>query len=279
MADPTEIPTEQVSPIGTPAAGSRSPGSSPNDASMADRASATFDTVVEKYKDVVTSFSGEALGILGDSLKTAADMAILGIADSIIKPLKDVLKSAEELGVQTIEVASVIEGISGLNAEAISSGKFGVDTVAEQMSKNAFKAVNDIADAEIQLANGTKVALAAFGDASDFLSSYSEAALRDPRLFRAATEGTTKEMLEMTRLAQRNLGLSAQQINKILQYELSETGKISGEFLMNYQKTAIATAQATGQPIEQVTKDLNAMLNSFNTFGMMTIDQMSALSR
>jgi len=278
MANPIDIPTAQPAPAGAPPAAGRGLGGSTGDGLVADRAAATFDQVAEKYKDVVTSFSDDALGILGYSLKTAADMAILGIADTIIKPLKEVLTSAEELGVQTIEIASVIEGISGLNAEAISSGKFGVDTVAEQMSRNAFKAVNDIADAEIQLANGTKVALAAFGDASDFLSSYSESALRDSRLFRAATEGTTKEMLEMTRLAQRNLGLSSQQINKILQYELSETGKISGEFLMNYQKTAIATAQATGQPIEQVTKDLNAMLNNFNTFGMMTIDQMSALS-
>lgn len=273
--DPPEfdLPTANPSPQGTPG----SPTAT-DDRGRVERAEATFDAVVSKYKDVIKSFSGSALDILGDSIESAADLAMLGIADSIVSPLKKVLEGVEELGVQTVEVASVIEGISGLTAEAITSGKFGVDTVAEQMSKNAFKAVNDIADAEIQLANGTKVALAAFGDASDFLSSYSEAALRDSRLFRAATEGTTKDMLELTRLAQRNLGLSAQQINKILQYELSETGKISGEFLMNYQKTAIATAQATGQPIEQVTKDLNSMLNNFNTFGMMTVDQMSALS-
>lgn len=234
--------------------------------------------IFEAYTALFSSFSGGILELGALTLQDMASQAILAGADTLFAPMRQMLEGAEEMGTQTMEVASIIEGMTGMTAAAIDMAGYDADNAALRMTKNAYEAVQNLHDAEITLANGVKVTTENFGDASDFLSSYSESALRDSRLYRAATDATTKDMLISTQLARRNLGLSFEEINQIMQHELSNTGKISGDFLKEYERTAIAVNKATGVPIEMITRDLNTMLADFSHFGMMSLDQMGALS-
>ena len=236
-------------------------------------------TVANYYKEALdAAFEGSAMSFTESALKSLGVKLSVAAAETIFQPLETLLTKTEELGEQTLEVSSVIEGITGQTSLSIQAAGYSADSTVAKMSKASYEAVAGLADAHVMLANGVKAETAQFGDASDFLQSYSEAALRDSRLFRSATESTTTEMLTLTRLAQRNLGLTAAETNTILQRELSETGKISGEFLRNYEKTIVAAAQAAGQPIELLTADLNTMMADFTRFGNMTETQMAALS-
>lgn len=279
---PTEVGTLPDSLTGNPSPGTPSPGSAGGTAAGGfdvNNLLATPAQVIDFYSNIAKiAYDAGGIQFATSAMESFGTQLVLSVTDTLFTPIKALLTKSETLGEQTLEVASVIEGITGMTAAAINMAEFDADNVASKLSGTAYKAVSDLGDAQITLANGVKVSAAQFGDASDFLSSYSEAALRDSRLFRAAAESTNSEMLTLTRLAQRNLGLSTSEINMILQRELSETGKISGDFLRQYEKTVVAAAQAAGQPIELITKDLNMMMADFSHFGMMAETQMAALS-
>jgi hypothetical protein len=193
-------------------------------------------------------------------------------------PLRRNLTEVNEMQKQTIAIADGIQRLTGLNALALERGDFGLDNLGRKMAERAMDATNKFKEMKITLVDGTEAWVSSFGEASEIFESFADSALDDTKLFVAATEGMNENIIKDVHLAKRNMGLSAVELNQILNIELAKTGKISGDFLKEFEKTTIATAEATGLPAQLVTNNLNRMLADFNHFGNMTLPQMGSLT-
>jgi len=167
-----------------------------------------------------------------------------------------------------------VQRATGLNMTALKSGIYGIETQGEKLAEATAKAIRDIGEKKIRLTDGLEIDAVQLGRVEDFLEAYRSVVLDNQRLFRAGVEAQSEDMLLNVRLAQRNMGLSAAATSEIFEREFSETGKITGDALKNYQANIIATARATGIPIESIRKSFETMTLDFSRFGMIADDQM-----
>jgi hypothetical protein len=242
---------------------------------------------IQNVSDFAASLGAAALQInnVGDIAKQAvaalSEQTIFSGLQQSIDLLKKRTQQQEDLDRQTVMTSALLERVTGMNALARRDviTQLGPDSLISKASADTFKAVNDYGEATIKFLNGTEVrALAVFGDINELFETFNAAILDDTRLTVAAQRGITYDLVENTRLATKQLGLSQADVNEIFQKELSETGKISGEALKDFEKTVLTTAQSTGLGVTLITKDLAKMTSDFSHFGMMTTDQMASLS-
>lgn len=181
----------------------------------------------------------------------------------------------EDSAVQgALAVRDMVQRATGLNMTALKSGIYGIETQGEKLAEATAKAIRDIGEKKIRLTDGLEIDAVQLGRVEDFLEAYRSVVLDNQRLFRAGVEAQSEDMLLNVRLAQRNMGLSAAATSEIFEREFSETGKITGDALKNYQANIIATARATGIPIESIRKSFETMTLDFSRFGMIADDQM-----
>lgn len=242
---------------------------------------------IKAVTDFASALSTAALQInnVGDIAKQAvaalSEQTIFSGLQKSIDLFKERTQQQENLDRQTVQTSALLERVTGMNALARADviKQLGPDSLLSRASADTFKAVNDYGEATIKFLNGTEVrALAVFGDINELFESFNASVLDDTRLTVAAQRGITYDLVENTRLAAKQLGLTNADINEIFQKELSETGRITGDALKDFEKTALAVAQSTGMSVTLITKDLAKMTSDFSHFGMMSTDQMGSLA-
>jgi hypothetical protein len=203
------------------------------------------------------------------------DLAI----DQVVDRFRDLNTRIEGVAKSTVEVQGYLQSITGLNASALASTEYGVNTVAQKLSAATFKSVNDLAAAQITLNDGTKYSAAAFiTNVEELTKDFQEAVLDDTRLFNAGVKGMSFELQKDIKITVDSLRLQSSELNEIFQKELSETGRISGEMLDKFNKTVMAAAQTSGQIPQMIAQDVAKMISDFSHFGTMTEAQMASLS-
>ena len=100
----------------------------------------------------------------------------------------------------------------------------------------------------------------------------------DAGLVTRGTDAMTSEMMVNFNQAANAFGLSQTTLTEVTRRELSKTGKITGDMLLDLQATMLATSAASGESMEKISSDVQIMLNDFTKFGMMTKDQMGSMS-
>ena len=236
-----------------------------------------FTSAVTDATSQVSNLATLALNAAKAVIESAEFKSLTGLTEAF----KARIQAQEDFDRQTMMTSALLERVTGMNALARKDvmTALGPESLLSKASADTFKAVNDYGEATIKFLNGTEVrALAVFGDINELFETFNASVLDDTRLTVAAQRGITYDLVENTRLAAKQLGLTQADINEIFQKELSETGKISGQGLKDFEKTALMTAQSTGMSVTLITKDLAKMTGDFSHFGMMTTDQMGSLS-
>jgi hypothetical protein len=221
------------------------------------------------------SLTDTAMNKLQQSIENAA----LTVADGTIKLFQDATLRLENLSSATVEVQAMLQSVTGLNAISLERTEFGIDTVAQKLSKQAYQSVQDLAAAKVQMIDGSKLDAAAFIKSAEELSrDFKDVILNDQRLFNAGVEGMSFELQKNIKFSMDALRLQSDELNEIFQIELSTTGKISGEMLDEFNKVVMAAAQASGQVPQVIAQDVAKMMKDFGHFGAMTKEQMASLS-
>jgi hypothetical protein len=260
----------------------KQPGES--DASYASRIGQTIEGLT-----AAAETAGAVLKIVTDQFelaRTAADAfaqtietTALKTADKAIELFKQSTQRLENMSSATVEVQAMLQSVTGLNAIALERTEFGIDTVAQKLSKQAYQSVQDLAAAKVQMIDGSKLATAAFIKSAEELSrDFKDVILNDQRLFNAGVEGMSFELQKNIKFSMDALRLQSDELNEIFQIELSTTGKISGEMLDEFNKVVMAAAQASGQVPQVIAQDVAKMMKDFGHFGAMTKEQMASLS-
>lgn len=190
-------------------------------------------------------------------------------------PLELMTRFKDETGAGALAVRDMVQRATALNMSAIKSGIYGINTQGEMLAEATSKAVREMSMRKIRLSDGIEIdAIKTIGSVQNFLDYYSRTILDNQRLFRAGVEAQSEDLMLKVGMAQRNMGLSAATVTEIFEREFSETGKITGEALKNYQANIIATARETDIPIESIRKSFETMTSDFTRFGMIADDQM-----
>jgi hypothetical protein len=227
------------------------------------------------------------------SAKQLADLKIAGVVEAVgtkavadsFELYRSAVKKQEELDVGTVQTSALLERITGLNAIARkemlkeADDMMAGNNMLQIGSNNMYKAIKDYQGATITLLDGTTAhATSVFKDVDGLFKTFNDSLADDTRLQAFAMKGLTYDLAETMRLGNENLNISTSTMNDIFQRELSETGKITGEALKDYEKSLVATAQLTGISVDLIGKDLSRMMSDFGHFGMMNKDQMLSLS-
>lgn len=218
-------------------------------------------------------------------VENAAIRAIAVPADAI----RNLVQRVDSVGGATAAVADEIQRVTGMsvlsiqemskNAASAQAGVAqGAQNISANFSKTSFEVIQQLGNAEITFANNQSAKLMALADAPTILKTFTDALIDDVRLYKFASEGMTAELVKNVYLAKENLGLAAEDINFIFQNELSETGKITGDALKNFEKAALATVEATGMSMDKVKTDMLAIMKDFQTFGDISETRAAQLS-
>lgn len=234
-------------------------------------------TAGEVLKIVTNNIS--LTGLAMDQFQQAIETGALKAADKVIDLYRQSVLRLEDLSSATVEVQAMLQSVTGLNAVALERTEFGVDTVAQKLSKQAYQSVQDLSAAQVQMVDGTKLSAVAFiKSAEDLSRDFVNVVLDDQRLFNAGVEGMSFELQKNVKFSMDALRLQSDELNEIFQIELSTTGKISGQMLDEFNKTVMAAAKVSGQVPQVIAQDVAKMMKDFSHFGAMTKEQMASLS-
>ena len=234
---------------------------------------------------VAKTLQGSLSTILSMKIDALVEGGAIDLMSKTFDSYKAAVRKQEDLDRQTVQTSALLERITGLNAiarkefatEADMSMKGG--SLLSAASKNMYAAVQEYAGQSIKLLDGSKRdAVNLFGDVDSLFKTFTDTLADDTRLQAAALQGLTYDLTETMKLANENLNISTSTMNDIFQKELSATGKITGEYLKDYEKGMVATAQLTGVSVDLIGKDLARMTSDFGHFGMMSNEQMLSLS-
>ena len=275
-----------------PAAGSQGAGSIP-DATEQVRTAEAIENSIQKMANAYRSL-GEVIGgvgavaagvaidlakAFGESL--AEEIAVKGLSKGI-EAIKDATEKIDNLGAATKAARGIVESFSGGSMIALREFYGDASGGARQFSTDLFKTVNDLGTATFQAFDGSgksiTLGMMQIGSAAEIAQSYVDAVVDDVRLFKFASEAMNADLASSVFLAQKNIGLSTRDINTIFQTELSRTGKISGDTLVQFEKAVVATAELTGQSVEKTSQDMMAIMRDFQHFGDMTEARAASLS-
>jgi hypothetical protein len=250
----------------------------------AQEALGTAQDVGKALIDIAKSLSKD----LADLAKIAAAAQIetteISLFGDLFEGYRGAVRRQEDLDRQTVQTSAILERITGLNAIARKEleenvtglGKEGLVSIA---SNNMYKAVEEYSKASIKMLDGTKYdAYLLLGDVDSLFKTFTDALVDDTRMQSFAMQGLTYDLVETMKIANENLNISTATMNDIFQRELSESGKITGDALKDYERSLVATQQLTGVSIDLIGKDLSRMTSDFNHFGMMSRDQLLSLS-
>jgi len=238
----------------------------------------TGQVVAESIKQLASS-TFQAL------VEQGAIKAIAVPADAI----RNLVQRIDSVGGATAAVADEIQRVTGMsvlsiqemskNAASAQAGVAqGAQNISSNFSKTSFEVIQQLGTAEITFANNQSAKLMALADAPTILKTFTDSLIDDVRLYKFASEGMTTELVKNVYLAKENLGLAAEDINFIFQNELSETGKITGDALKNFEKAALATVEATGMSMDKVKSDMLVIMKDFQTFGDISETRAAQLS-
>ena len=220
----------------------------------------------------------DAVKLLGSQIQSLIEFAAFKQMDAPLAIFRKQVEGVEDIGKDTVEIAAVMQRLTGLNADALMRADYGLDTLGQKATRNTFDAVNKLADVQIKLLDGTQAYAAQIASSGKMLENFTAAALNDSRLFKFAVEGMSEDVLLSTTLAMDRLGMGANELHEIFYRELAATGKMSGEYLNEIETKLLAASKVTGDSIVLMSKDLNKMMADFSHYGALTEDQMISLS-
>lgn len=246
------------------------------------------DTAVDVGKtliDIAKTLQGSLKSIIDMKLSALVESGEIALLSSTFDMYKTAVVQQQDLDRSTMLSSQILERITGLNAIARkefsqeADQALGRTSMIKAASDNLFAVTKEYATSSVKLLDGTKIDMAlVMGDVDSLMKTFTDTLADDTRLQVAAMEGMNYGLVENMKLAGENLNISTATMNDIFQKELSATGKITGDFLKDYEKTLISTSQLTGVSIDLIGKDLARMTADFNHFGMMTTEQMGSLS-
>lgn len=282
MADPTEINAGDEAPSIT-----RAPTISPPNPDLIDSnqivSQGLINTIDKAYTEVAGLYgklydaSKDDLGRLAELYaKSFVEFANLEVVKRVVDPLQQALGTVEALAKESINIGNVIQGVVGVDVGVVRDF-YGMGSISRHLAETTYDAMNELSNLRIMIdeAAGVTIDMLGDGEPTKVLKPFTEAALRDTRLFVAASEGMSAEIVKRTALASRQLGMTSRDLNEVLQRELSATGKITGEYVLEFERSMLAITKATGLSAELVTQDLNRMLQDFDNFGMMVTENFS----
>jgi hypothetical protein len=209
-------------------------------------------------------------------------------ASSLIKLAQQAQAGTEAVNAGTIEVENAISRITGFSVATFETLRKNSDDTRLYFGKNVFDLANSLADAQVSYLEtsgeiGKRNALV-FGNLQEFFDDYTKTLINDTRLYKFAAESLKKDNEETVigvRRALTALRLDARDVNLIFQNEVSETGKITGEALAEFERIVVATTQAmglSGAAAEKTAKTILDITRDFNTFGDITTARAASLT-
>jgi len=257
----------------------------PNVVLEAQEAASTAQDVGKALIDIAKTLQGSLKSIIDMKLSALVESGEIALLSTTFDMYKKAVVQQQDLDRSTMLSSQILERITGLNAIARkefsqeADQAMGRTSMIKAASDNLFNVTKDYASANVKLLDGTKIDLAlVMGDVDSLMKTFTDTLADDTRLQVAAMEGMNYDLVETMKLAGENLNISTATMNDIFQKELSATGKITGDYLKDYEKTIISTSQLTGVSIDLIGKDMARMTADFNHFGMMTTEQMASLS-
>lgn len=225
-----------------------------------------------------TSFQNIAT-LTQSQMSAVFDQSMIRIADTLLGPVRVGLNAIiNQQSDFTIDLANDLQDIMGMSVNAVMRIDANANTASKALVENAFQTVKNVASTEVLMADGSKRIIENYATSTEMFKNFTESALNDTRLYHAAAVGMNDTLLATTTEGIKSLGMTSAQVNEVLQRELSETGKITGETLNNQLKMIIATHQVAGTNIKRLTHDLGIMMADYTHFGEMSAPQMLSLS-
>lgn len=216
--------------------------------------------------------------LVGTRLLLRGEEATLGRARFVAKTL------SEQFSSQAMGIQNEIQKFSGMNSLAVDSFAYGAETIARKATDSGFQMMYNLEQHQVKMRDGVSRSVSELNlePAKATFARFNETLLKDTRLtyatIGAMTENVGDDIALSMLLSQERLHVSIDDLNEIFQVELSETGKISGKYLEEQQKVALAASRIYGANMLQVTADINTMMGDFEHFGTKGQDELGALS-
>ena len=181
----------------------------------------------------------------------------------------------------SVGTQAITRQLSGVSEAALFSSSM-EGLISEKQRKFADDMVvqtNELAAHQIEMADGQVVSAGLIYNNLDELNKEFISVMKsDAGLFTKGQESMTADMMVNLNQAKNAFDLSTTTITEITRRELSKTGKITGEMLLDFQATIITTQKVTGESLQKISSDMQLMYSDFSKFGMMTNAQMGSMS-
>lgn len=224
--------------------------------------------VVRQRVEEIAPVLDNLKGILGKGAISAVERAEFQLIDMALEGRRALIREVEERARPTVQIAEMLERATGFNAQTLKDFQTGADTAIGALRENTYKTLNDLTKARVSFNDGTTADLAALHtNLADVVETYNKAYIDDARLYKFAAQAMNADFSAQAQLAVDNLKISTTDLNFIAQLELSKTGKISKDSLLEFEKTVAATVQLSGIAPTKVAEDLLAIQRNFQTFG------------
>jgi len=181
----------------------------------------------------------------------------------------------------SVGTQAITRQLSGVSEAALFSSSM-EGLISEKQRKFADDMVvqtKELAAHQIEMADGQVVSAGLIYNNLDELNKEFISVMKsDAGLFTKGQESMTADMMVNLNQAKNAFDLSTTTITEITRRELSKTGKITGEMLLDFQATIITTQKVTGESLQKISSDMQLMYSDFSKFGMMTNAQMGSMS-
>ena len=192
--------------------------------------------------------------------------------------IANTVKEYAALSIASLNVSKQITGITEAALFAKSMQDMVHDRQREIIDKS-FEETRKLGEIQLNFAEGRQMSAAMmYTSYADLSKKFVDVMKSDAGLVTRGTDAMTSEMMVNFNQAANAFGLSQETLTEITRRELSKTGKITGDMLLDLQATMLATSAASGESMEKISSDVQIMLNDFTKFGMMTKDQMGSMS-
>jgi len=227
-------------------------------------------------EESTVAFEGffSTLKLITDDFQT--EIVAAGIRGAV--QIANTVKEYAALSIASLNVSKQITGITEAALFAKSMQDMVHDRQREIIDKS-FEETRKLGDIQLNFAEGRQMSAAMmYTSYADLSKNFVDVMKADAGLVTRGTDAMTSEMMVNFNQAANAFSLSQITLTEVTRRELSKTGKITGDMLLDLQATMLATSAASGESMEKISSDVQLMLNDFTKFGMMTMNQMGSMS-
>lgn len=217
--------------------------------------------------------------LFNDMSKLSLEMATLAGIQTVAGIPRKGLEMLENIESQSIRTTDVILELSGISRQALDDTSTVLTSHHRKFAESTAAETRLLHSENIDVAEGIshRVGLI-YTDSEKFNRKFIDAISADMGLYASGLEDMTFDMKLNLNQATNAFNLSSKTLTEILKRDLAENGKITGETMLDFEKSVISAAQVSGLSFDQITSGVQKMIGNFANFGNLTIPQLASLT-